>query len=72
MAELRAKMGKVEVALEEKTAEAGRWGAALREAEVGTPDELRKLAEAHRRVVEELEERGGGGGGGGGAGGGAV
>ncbi|GMI32242.1 hypothetical protein TeGR_g5448, partial [Tetraparma gracilis] len=33
MAELRAKMGKVEVALEEKAAEAGRWGAALREAE---------------------------------------
>ncbi|GMI25791.1 hypothetical protein TeGR_g6866, partial [Tetraparma gracilis] len=31
MAELQAKMGKVENALEEKAAEAGRWGAALQE-----------------------------------------
>ena len=46
-----------EVALEEKTAEAGRWGAALQELKVASPEDLLKLAEAHKRVMEELEER---------------
>jgi hypothetical protein len=44
----------LEVALQEKTAEAGRWGAALQELKVASPEDLLKLAEAHNRVWEEL------------------
>jgi hypothetical protein len=61
MRELAEKAGeerkKMEAALEEKTAEAGRWGAALQELKIGSPDELRKLAETFDGVMKELEER---------------
>ena len=69
LAELQAKMGKVESALQEKTAKERLWGEALQDLKVGRPDELRELAETHRRVMKELGERterekGEGGGGG--------
>jgi hypothetical protein len=48
---------KVERELEEKTAEAGRWGAVLQELKVASPEDLLKLGEAHKRVMEELEAR---------------
>ncbi|GMI30069.1 hypothetical protein TeGR_g6473 [Tetraparma gracilis] len=64
MRELQEKAGaekkKAEAALEEKTAEAGRWGAALQELKIGSPDELRKLAQTFDGVMKELEERRGG------------
>ncbi|GMI41246.1 hypothetical protein TeGR_g3202 [Tetraparma gracilis] len=64
MRELQEKAGaerkEMEAALEEKTAEAGRWGAALQELKIGSPDELRKLAQTFDGVMKELEERRGG------------
>jgi colicin import membrane protein len=47
----------VEAALQEKTAKEQLWGAALQEVSIASPEDLRKLAEAHKRVMEELEER---------------
>jgi hypothetical protein len=47
----------VEAALKEKTAKEQLWGAALQEVSIASPEDLRKLAEAHKRVMEELEER---------------
>jgi hypothetical protein len=44
-------------ALEERAAEAGRWGAALRELGAASPADLLERAGAHRKVLEELEER---------------
>ncbi|GMI36359.1 hypothetical protein TeGR_g14705 [Tetraparma gracilis] len=61
MRELQEKAGaekkKLEVALDEKTAEAGRWGAVLQELKVASPEDLLRLAEAHKRVMEELKAR---------------
>ncbi|GMI53700.1 hypothetical protein TeGR_g4906, partial [Tetraparma gracilis] len=47
----------VEAALKEKTTKEQLWGAALQEVSIASPEDLRKLAEAHKRVMEELEER---------------
>ena len=54
---MEAALEEKEVALEEKTAEAGRWGAALQELEVASPADLLKLGEAHKRLMKELEEK---------------
>jgi hypothetical protein len=56
IAELRAKMGKVEVALEEKTAKEWLWGEALQELKVASPEDLLKHAEAYQGVLRQLEE----------------
>ena len=47
----------VEAALKEKTEKEQLWGAALQELKVASPEDLLRLAEAHKRVMEELKAR---------------
>jgi hypothetical protein len=52
-----ATLSELEAALKSKAEEEKKWGAVLSELEVASPEELRKLGEAHRRVMGELRER---------------